>query len=97
MSFEYLIAAQRIEAAIADIEDVRDELFIRLSDAHVLVEHLAAALAECGIQPATHPEVAAPLDLLRRLLAEDAVREDAKPTLGDIAARVREREDVGEE
>src|SRR5215831_18489410 len=97
MSFEYLIAAQRIEAAIADIEDVRDELFIRLSDAYVLVEHLAAALAECGIQPATHPGIARPLDLLQRLLAEDAVSEDARPTLDDIAARVRDRRDVDEE
>ena len=88
MSTKYLTHAERFEAAIADIEDVPDELFIRLTDAHVLVEHLAGALAECGIQPATHPEIALPLGLLRRLLAADAVPKNARPTLGDIAERV---------
>jgi hypothetical protein len=97
MSTEHITAAKRIEAALWDIEDVRDELFIRLSDAYVLVEHLAAALAGCGIQPATHPEIARPLDLLRRLLAEDAVDEENRPTLDDIAARVEDKSDLSED
>jgi len=97
MSTENLTVAESAMAAIADIEDITQELLVTLSDAQVLVEHLAGALVDCGIQPATHPDIAGPLELLRRLLADHAASADAKPTLGEIAERVRYKSDLFEE
>jgi hypothetical protein len=98
MSTDYLTAAGRIETAIADIEEARDELVGRLDDAHSLVEHLARVLVESGVQPVTHPEIAYVLGLLLRLLADDGAPEGVEPpSVAEIAERIHWQERRDEE
>jgi hypothetical protein len=97
MSTHHLTPAERFEVAVDDLDDLRDELLTRLGDAAELVEHLALVQADAGIQPATHPEIAEAMDLLRRLLAEHAPPEGSEPTLADIVQRIAWQESRDEE
>jgi len=97
MSTKHLSPAESAMAALAEVEDITQELLVTLSDAHTLVEQLALALAEWGIQPATHPDIFQLVDLLQARLGEHAVSADAKPTLDEIADRVGYQENLSEE
>jgi hypothetical protein len=98
MSGHYLSLAQRLTAAQAGLEELTQQLLVTCTQAHYLVAHLESLLADAGIQQATHRKIAECVALVGRLLAEHGVAAGmAALSLGDIAERLRDRDDVQEE
>jgi hypothetical protein len=92
MSEEYLTHAERFEAAVAELEVLRDELLTTCTHAHYLIADLQAVLTQANITQRTNPAITERVRLLARLFAEHMVPAGtAPPTVGEIAGFLGEQ------
>jgi hypothetical protein len=86
MSDDYRTLADRFQFVLDDLYHIEEQLFGTCELARQLVGCLDRAHAEAGIQPATHPEIAQVMDLLRLVLAEHQAPDEGRPpSVAEIA------------